>query len=352
MQASIRKRILFLSMAILLTICFVSCTGAKDNVSNPVSDSSKDESTSEYDDYGRLYIEDNIPDDLDFDGETVNILVRQGALYELEFWASELNGEILNDAIFERNSEVEEDLNINIVTTILEPDSGKYAPTNFNEKVRTAIETGTAEFDIVASNAYYGVVLGNQGYFLNLYDLNYIDFDKTWWNDDFINEMTINDKLFFAVGDASFTSLDLACATFYNKELLNQYGGENLYEKVDSGEWTIDYFSQLVKQIYKDLNGDGTRDDGDFYGIGMATASSPLDALFAGFNLSVTSRDEEGMPILDFYNDQNASFFDKMYEVLFNNNGVLPGQYTNESINLMFEKFQNEETVFVMSIIR
>jgi hypothetical protein len=343
----LRKSILVL-LAIIFALSTLLTSCQKDNDDN----NSKKRVENKTDEYGRTYIEDNVPDDLDFSGETVTILIRDGALYQMEFGVEETNGSILNDALFERKCKVEEDLNIEIKTLVQTTDAGKYAPTNFNEKVRNSILGGTEDFDVVASNSYYGVTLGNEGLFLNLNDVQYLDFSKPWWNQDFINEMNVNNKLYFVTGDAAFTSIDLTYATFYNKDLAKKwFPGVDFYKIVDDGDWTLDYFQQLVKNIYDDTDGSGDKSDDDFYAIGMATASQPLDALFMGANISITTKDSKGIPQFSFNNEKTTSFFDKMYDLLFNNAGVLPGHYTGDSITLMENKFKNQQTIFNISTL-
>ena len=46
----------------------------------------------------------DIPDDLDFEGETITILYRDEM--KNEFWTEEVNGEVVNDAVFARNAAV------------------------------------------------------------------------------------------------------------------------------------------------------------------------------------------------------------------------------------------------------
>jgi len=299
------------------------------------------------DEYGRPYIEDNVPDDLDFGGETVTILVREGELYKKEFGVEETDGSILNDSLYLRNSRVEEALNIKIKTLVQTTDAGTYAPFNFNEKVRTAILGGTNDFDVISIYGYYGVALANEGLLKNLVNIPYLDFSKPWWNQDFINEMNINNKLYFVIGDASFSSIYYTFATFYNKDLAKKWYPEvDFYKVVDDGDWTLDYFHQLVKNTYEDKDGSGDKSEGDFFGIGMATASTPLDPLFAAANIPITSKNNEGLPYFTFMSERTIQFFDKMYELLFNNQGVLPGKYTGESIQKMQQKFKNQETIF------
>ena len=73
-------------------------------------------------------------------------------------------------------------------------------------------------------------------------------------------------KLLF--GDFMDSNIKKAYVMLFNKRLTEEYGIEGLYETVDDGKWTIDYFSNLVKDIHNDLNGDTVYD-------AISTASEP-----------------------------------------------------------------------------
>jgi hypothetical protein len=337
------KKAFLVLLVIIFAVCPAITSCQKEDDRNTASKRVENKT----DKYGRPYIEDNVPDDLDFGGETVTILVREGELYTQEFGVEETTGSILNDSLYNRNRVVEEALNIKIKTLVQTTSTGTYPPFDFNDKVRANILSGSNDFDILASYGYYGVTLANEGLFRNLLDIPHLDLSKPWWNQSFMNEMNIKNQLYFVIGDASFTSIDFTFATFYNKNLAKEwYPGIDFYKVVDDGDWTLDYFHQLIKDTYVDKDGSGDKSDNDFYAIGMATASTPLDPLFAAADIPITTKNSEGIPEFTFKTERTTTFFDKMYELLFNNKGVLPGKYTGDSIIQMQKKFKNQETVF------
>jgi hypothetical protein len=205
---NIKKTILVLLVNILANCPVLTACGTEE-----VGETASKRVEAKTDEYGRPYIEDDIPDELDFGGETVTILVREGELYSLEFGVEETTGSILNDSLYNRNRVVEEDLNIKIKTLVQTTSAGTYPPFDFNDKVRTSILSGSKDFDILASYAYYGVTLANEGLFRNLIGVPYLDFSKPWWNQNFINEVNIKNQLYFVIGDACFTSIDYTFAT-------------------------------------------------------------------------------------------------------------------------------------------
>ena len=66
------------------------------------------------DEWGREIIEDSVPKDLDFKGATLKILSRSDAKnrWRVDFYSPEINGEVLNDAVYNRNALIADRLNI------------------------------------------------------------------------------------------------------------------------------------------------------------------------------------------------------------------------------------------------
>lgn len=78
----------------------------------------------------------------------------------------EENGDILNDAVHERNRNVEDRFNVKIGTYTMDCDWGSSA-NQFNNTLRASIQAGDSAFDLVA--AYAAVIPGvvSDGIFMN-----------------------------------------------------------------------------------------------------------------------------------------------------------------------------------------
>ena len=77
---------------------------AADNTAVDAGDTAETEFT-------RAMVKDDLPDDLDFGGQEQIILARTKAWFEGEMFVEELNGETLNDAVYNRDITVENRLN-------------------------------------------------------------------------------------------------------------------------------------------------------------------------------------------------------------------------------------------------
>ena len=115
-----KKIIKFLSICLIFAITFVlfaACNNSGDTPKEtPAGDSGNVNPGGETENPA-AEIKDNLPDDLDFKGETLNIVQR---LVDIswpccsEFIAETENGDIFNDTIYKRNRTVEERLNVKL----------------------------------------------------------------------------------------------------------------------------------------------------------------------------------------------------------------------------------------------
>ena len=173
---------------------------------------------------------------------------------------TETSGDILNDAVYERNRKVEEDVNI-VITEY--PQKGHAAV--FSEAQKTVM-SGDDTYDIVCQSmqALGALVSGDL-----LRDMNkmQINTDAPWYNQKCIEELTIDGKLLFACSDITYIDKLSTIVTFFNKDIAADYSMEDFYKTVDDGKWTYDYMLKCAEQISKDVNGDGVMDKNDAYGI-------------------------------------------------------------------------------------
>ena len=343
-----RAAYILLTMILILSVITACGVKSGDTETSGIKngDAPASESSAPADQYGRPLIASALPNDLNFNGETASVLVRDKSNtfdYSREFIA-EQNGELMNDAVYLRNITVEEKLNVKFDFI-----STPYDPFGYNDKVIKSVMANDNIYNILPLNGYHGPKLAAEHYLYNILELPYISFDKPWWSQDFINEITLYDQLYMIVGDVSLSGIQLTHALFFNKNMLAEYmGGINLYDAVEKGQWTIDYFNNIIKGVYSDLNGDGIRDDTDFYAFGIPTASVPIDAFLASMGLSITEKGADGLPRMAYVNDRSVSAYTKIYNLLHNNTGTLAGHYTLESIELMRKKFVQSEIIFMI----
>jgi len=262
---------------------------------------------------------DNLPE-LDYEGATVRVLYRDvHNLPDYEMTA-EQTGDIIDDAIYERNLEVSERLNIKFEFTGM----GDAAASAFPKSVASSVIAGENEFDFFVWGQSNSLKNALSDILCDVTDGLYFDFDRDWWNSDYMNEMRIgNDRLYFLAGDLVVTVISRMSTVFVNKDYYEELNGDigDLYDTVLDGSFTYEKFGEMVEAAYFDTNGDGVNDINDRYGV-MTTAVSNTDhfAYTAGFRL--TKRDSDGYPSFDIMNERNTAIFDEIKQLYYNNPGL------------------------------
>ena len=321
------KLLALLLACLMLCSVLVACGG--DSGTTTVKPNNTDTSTpggNEPDDNG--YVADDVPTDLRFDDETVTLLVRN----DKELWLYEMDvdtimNDTLYDAIYYRNKTVEDRLGVTITTL---GRAGTYSKrAEWNDTVRTAVNTKLDDYDGAAVYMSTGSVLAVEGIYYNVKELPNINLEKPWWNQDIKNELDLFDTLYYLAGDIAITEIAEGNCMFYNKDLFDRYfSAQNidLYSVVENKQWTIDYLYDLAAQVHEDSNGDGVVSDGDVVGYGDSIAGNKddgsRDAWVAAMGINLTTM-EQGIPELSFYSERTISAYEKISKLLTQNPGTL-----------------------------
>ena len=307
-----KKRLI--SILLLAGIAASALTGCGEGTTDTqVTTGGQDDTTavsedSPYDAKG--FLNDDLPSDLNFNGKTVSIYVRGDTLNQYD---AEQSGDIVDDAIYERNRKIEERLNVKL--NIFSNTSADFWNDRdlYMDTVRGCVLSNDGSIDIAAGLSNIMPVLVKDGMFHNLLssDIKYLDFDKPWWPDKLVSEMSIGDKMHIVSGDADLGLIKYMCGIFFNKNIITDFQLEDPYELVLSGKWTLDKLAEMTSGVYSDLNSDGTRDAGDRYGFIVDNENhAPMFILSSGMNF--TKRDSDGLPVYDLGTEKIFDLFDKV----------------------------------------
>ncbi|MBQ8397730.1 MAG: hypothetical protein IJX53_05955 [Clostridia bacterium] len=298
------------------------------------------------DKWGREIISDDLPADLNFGSKEVKILAREDTKFrwQLDFYAPEITGEMVKDAVYERNARIEERLGVKFVIT-----EGPGSYTNFSQyadMITKAYQSGSHDYDMVGTYSLYGAQYATQGYFYNINDLGkYINLDKVWWNQNFKDELTVDNKLYFVVGDVNLTALSRMLTLFYNKEEVEKrLPNVDLYATVNDGKWTLDYMTELLADSYADLNGDTAKNDGDFFGLVTTKPSEAFDSFAASTHFQMIVRDNEGNFVLNADTESLVNRIDKIAKLYYSDENAVMFDTIDNSLN----RFANGQALFTL----
>ncbi|MBQ8401562.1 MAG: hypothetical protein IJX14_06490 [Clostridia bacterium] len=281
---------------------------------------------------GRQYVKDNLPETMDFEGAALRIYTRGGDEdTRMEFFAEEATGEVVNDAVFERNNTVMERLNVAMEVTYA--DRNRHSgDQNF---IRQTVMGGDDAFEIMADSMSPTMTLGSEGLFQELRSLPWLDFDMPWWNDGFMTTSQMYGKNYLAMGDLSLTMISGTYAMFFNRTLYEEYFPEEdtLFDIVRDGTWTLDTMLDICAGFYQDLNGDGTPNEDDLFGNYYRNQKMlGSDAYVGGCNIQLLTLDESGNIQYNGNGERMMSFLEKLTKLIFENNNTYRGEYNDDTI--------------------
>jgi len=212
---------------------------------------------------------------VDYSGTPFNIISYVSDTWDIYLEPEGEDGEVLNDAAFRRNTEVEEMLGIDITAIYHD---------NYVNQFRTAVLAGdSSSYDLIcfwSPGDYSGLITDQIAY--DWTQLPYVDLSANWYNKTANTAYSIDGKQFFAVSDFTYP-VHQHFRILYNKELFRSLQYDSTpYDDVYAGTWTFSRMMEYSKGVYTDLDGDGKAGLGDRYGIVLNNAFCSMFPLSAG----------------------------------------------------------------------
>ena len=257
--------------------------------------------------------------DVNYDGYTFRVRSIASETHYTALDPGKLTGEAVNDAIYERNRQIENEYGIEF-----QCDTSDITANYVTMEKQVMAGTGDDGYDLImmiCRNAFSSAL---QNYLINYDQLPYVDTDKVYYFDDINKQFTIGNNTFFAYGSENINVFSLASALFFNKEIVTEQNMGNLYDDVRNREWTFARLYSLAAEATNDTNGDGSiRFGDDVLGlIGNYDRTIPCFWVAAGEKLIV--KDEEDLPVytaqgnermIDIMQEAAAQFATEAFDV-------------------------------------
>lgn len=328
--------VLCLIMAAAVLASFNGCSTEKDE--SPSSDAI----ISETDNAQSSGVEDEdtyVPPDVYYNNIDFNILTWDITTEWVMEYSDTLN-EINKQSYYHLNM-TEQELGINLNIALKVP-GGYGNMESFVTKIYTL--SGSDNIDLVCQYSLAGAVGVQQGVYKNLLEVDHIKWDAEYWSEDLLKAHTINNKLYYCTGDLTPTVLETMFVMVYNYDLANKYQMGNLYELVDTNQWTIEKLYELTKGCYLDVNRNGQKDNSDEYGL-VSAVYNELDPYQYGGDLECLVVNSVGELEVNsqLYGEYGTTLCKKLRQLLHDN----PGAYCNTKENGRYSNAIREgKTVF------
>lgn len=329
--------------AMILTAILTGCAGRTESGNETAATVATEQQTE------TTVLSDELPEK-NFEGYEFRMLIRNDKGWIEDMYAEELNGEIMNDAIFERNAAVSE--RFNVVFKVIPSSNANYE----NDGVKAILANEDA-YDIIIPHARASFDYALQELLLDWNkDLPYIDLEKPWWDQDAKESLRINHKLFMMIGDISYKNLGATNAMLFNKKLFDDLGIEYPYQLVYDNKWTFDKFVEYAERGTADLNGDGKilfTDDQSGYVTDEWIG--PIQVLYSG-NQRIVMKDENDLPYLSLNTPLTVEIYNAFFELIDGDAGhcaAWEGLDTSiASADGIYGKFINNQALFLDTNIR
>ena len=226
--------------------------------------------------------------------------------------SEEQNGETMNDAIYHRNTKVEERYNITIREIITKEPQADYTQ---------AVTAGDDSFDLALLRMEWAfpVVLDNS--VVSWDNIPHLNLDEAWWVQGSIDSMSLMNKVYFAVSQFDTSHFESVRAFVYNKDMAEDFKLDSPYELVNSGKWTLDAFYKMGTAVAADLNSDGAWTEADRYGV-TSYNNVLCNTLMCGVGsiLSI-GKDKDDAPYFDLDKEPHMSRLLRVAELFAEQNG-------------------------------
>lgn len=305
-------KVVSLLMCLLLVLPLFACS----NTSGNGSDDSSKTHTGNTDTTAPEETEakPDIPEEGDMKGAEINILAADWWGYTplnvVDISPEEYLGETLNDAAYDRKIKIETQYKCEIVQiSYTEPSAAATAVQN-----SVLAEDNAYDIALIRGTNFSSLLTG--GYLRTLDDLQYVDFDKPWWNKNAYDALALVGKHYGVCGSFSTNELMTVWTVCFNKDMIDDYSLESPYDLVNSGEWTFDKAVEMAKTVAHDVDGDGKMTIDDVWGITYTTET--VIGMLNGCGVTIAKLDSDGIPQITVDSESNITKIIDIYTKLFN----------------------------------
>ncbi len=328
-----RMTLALLLLALLMTV-FAACKDGGGNADETTGNSPATDS-------GAENVGDDLPADLRFDGEEFMFCTYEGGNVG-QGWACFFDvdepegGNILEEASYNRNVEVEERLGVKVSCTELWPWDG--TSNGLVKVVSLCSMAGKNQYDtfFIEDRQYEVFVIDEL--VMDVRSMPHMDLSKPYYAQEAHEAYDIGGHLYFFISDITY-----ACqsASFWivNNDMLVDLGYEedHIYNMVNDGTWTFDAAFAMTDGLYEDLNGNGEADLGDKFGF--SSIEYGLTPLWSATGLRGTILTESGFEF-DYGSDFSFEVLERILEFAED-----PDVYVKEWSH---EPFENGRSLFDM----
>ena len=303
----------FLLFLLLGSLVFSACAKSEDTSNDSQIKADDQETPADAGDTGEeaskeAYPEPELPE-IDLGGADFVVVTNDYSIpiwSQRDFGAEAETGDTINDAVYKRNSVVDEKFNCKVTENKVDDLAGL---------VKRLVKAGDNAIDAATVRLRNLSDLSTSNNLVEFDHLTYINLEAPWWDQNCVKDLSIAGKVFGVASDMTLMDKDSTTAMVFNKQMQADYGMENLYKFVDDGQWTLDKLLELCKLVSVDVDGNGTFDDKDAYGF--LYQRDTMTSFLSGCGEFVGGKDANDLPMLTLNTPKALEVLDKLYDILY-----------------------------------
>ncbi len=282
-----KKALAFILACLMLIPLFAACSGSGNDPAD--SGSKSGDGTTEAPETADPTI---LFPGMDWDGRVFGVLgIPNGPTYfgNMELWAEGYTGEAVNDAIYERNTTIEEMYNVEISVFQERNDT--------NTVLRDVVRSFSPDFDLAFLRQTFCGGMASEGMMYDLLTLGYADYNQPYWNRNAIDTLMLGGRVFFTTSDYELHDKIRTYIIVYNADMAENFSLGDLQTIAEEGKWTIDKMTECAQQVAQDINGDGAMNAEDRFGL-ICGDGKDFQFYTHGMGNLIATKDENGRPYI------------------------------------------------------
>ena len=258
-------------------------------------------------------------------GDTTEIQMANGnnRFYCIDFWVDEETREqdAISFAVYNRNSRIESDYNCKIVQV---SSNGSQL-----QHLTDAYANGDG-YDLTIISAKPAAQAATRNLLRNLYDMPLVDLTHQSFDQNSINELSVENKLYFISGDMNVSTMEITGLSIVNMQFYEALGDgiveafeqdsayADIYTIVNTQKWTIDTMMKIAALANVDAGEDGgdlsVIENGDTIGYHQYFYSALWYFYSSGGR--ITTKNDAGVPELTLQKERNQNLANYIFDHL------------------------------------
>lgn len=249
---------------------------------------------------------------------------------------AEITGDILSDAIYNRNRKIENMYNTEFEAVA----AGEEIFDTINKSVMAQCGDYDAFFPI-----WWGITgTITSGVLLRLD--NYIDYSLPWWNENSLEAFSISGKTYAVTGSLTLVDKFSDAIIMFNKQMVDNYHLGDIYQMVIDHEWTFEKMLQMCQTVSADVDSNGIYDTNGRYGF--SAQKDLLYVLYQSAGEQICRLDEDGIPYLSCDSERALDVLMKITDFMNNNTLYFDKDKFGLSVSETIKMFKSDKVLFMM----